>query len=57
MIFDDEGLKARIEEATKSLDFYLLHYWSLIGSGYSKKMLDQQIKELEKEIKELGRWT
>lgn len=49
-------LKARIEERGKDLIHYLLHYRTLVANGFPKRVLDAEIRELEEELKELGRW-
>ena len=49
----DDGLKARIEE----LLFYLRKYHELTSrSKFMKAVVDKEIKRLEKELKELGKY-
>ena len=53
----DDGLKARIEEAEKDLLFYLRKYHELTSRSKSMKaVVDKEIKRLEKELKELGKY-
>ncbi|MDD2953854.1 MAG: hypothetical protein PHC95_11950 [Parabacteroides sp.] len=53
----DDGLKARIEEAEKDLLFYLRKYHELTSRGkFMKAVVDKEIKRLEKELKELGKY-
>lgn len=55
---DDNELKARIEEVERSLLFYLRHYHDLASrSKRMKAVIDKEIKELEDELKDLGRWV
>lgn len=52
----DDGLKARIEEAERS-PFYLRKYHELTSrSKFMKAVVDKEIKRLEKELKELGKY-
>ena len=53
----DDRLKARIEEAEKDLLFYLRKYHELTSrSKFMKAVVDKEIKRLEKELKELGKY-
>ncbi|MBQ9674624.1 MAG: hypothetical protein IJV42_01720 [Bacteroidaceae bacterium] len=54
-MFNDEGLKARVEELEKDLSFYLRYYRTL--SKRSKRMkavVDKEIEQIEQELKKLS---
>lgn len=53
----DDGLKARIEEAEKDLLFISASINELTSrSKFMKAVVDKEIKRLEKELKELGKY-
>lgn len=53
----DDGLKVRIEEVEKGLLFYLRKYHELTTkSKYMKAVVDKEIRRLERELKELGKY-
>ena len=53
----DDGLKARIEEVEKDLLFYLRKYHELTSrSKFMKAVVDKEIRRLERELKELGKY-
>lgn len=53
----DDGLKARIEEVEKDLLFYLRKYHELTSrSKLMKAVVDKEIRRLERELKELGKY-
>ena len=53
----NDGLKARIEEVEKDLLFYLRKYHELTTkSKFMKAVVDKDIKRLERELKELGKY-
>lgn len=51
---DEEVLKARIDELTENLDYYLRTYNRLIGLGYRKSVLDAEIELIQLELKRLS---
>lgn len=54
---NDDGLKARIEEVEKDLLFYLRKYHELTSrSKFMKAVVDKEIRRLENELKELGKF-
>ena len=54
---NDNELKARIEELERDLIFYLRKYHELTSrSKFMKAVVDKEIKRLEKELKELGKY-
>lgn len=54
---DDDGLKARIGEIEKDLLFYLRKYHELTSrSKNMKAVVDREIRRLERELKELGKY-
>lgn len=53
----DDGLKARIEAVEKDLLFYLRKYHELASrSKFMKAVVDKEIRRLERELKELGKY-
>ena len=53
----NDGLKGRIEEVEKDLLFYLRKYHELTTkSKFMKAVVDKEIKRLERELKELGKY-
>ncbi len=53
----DDGLKARVEEVEKDLLFYLRKYHELTSrSKNMKAVVDREIRRLERELKELGKY-
>jgi hypothetical protein len=54
-MIDDEVLKARVDDLIEQLNYYLRNYHRLIGIGYVKSVLDDEIKLLVKEIKQISR--
>ena len=53
----NDGLKARIEEVEKDLLFDLRKYHELTTkSKFMKAVVDKEIKRLERELKELGKY-
>lgn len=53
----NDGLKARIEEVEKDLLFYLRkHHELTTKSKFMKAVVDKEIKRLERELKELGKY-
>lgn len=53
---NDKELKARVEEKEKDLQFYLRYYHELVARSPSMKaVIDKEILQLEKEIKDLAR--
>lgn len=53
----DAGLKARIEEVERDLLFYLRKYHELTSrSKFMKAVVDKEIRQLERELKELGKY-
>lgn len=53
----DDGLKARIKEIEKDLLFYLRKYHELTSrSKIMKAVVDKEIRRLERELKELGKY-
>lgn len=53
----DDGLKARIEEIEKDLLFYLRKYHELTSKSKNMKaVVDKEIRRLERELKELGKY-
>ena len=51
---DEEVLKARIDELTENLDYYLRNYSHLIACGFRKSVLDAEIEFLKNELKKLS---
>ena len=53
----DDGLKARIEAVEKDLLFYLRKNLELTSrSKFMKAVVDKEIRRLERELKELGKY-
>ncbi len=53
----DDGLKARVEEIEKDLLFYLRKYHELVSRSKSMKaVVDREIRRLENELKEIGKY-
>lgn len=54
-MFNDEGLKARVEELEKDLSFYLRYYRTLSSrSERMKAVVDKEIERIEQELKKLS---
>ena len=54
---NDNELKARIEELERDLIFYLRKYHELTSrSKFMKAVVDKEIRRLERELKELGKY-
>lgn len=53
----DDGLKAQVEEAERDLLFYLRKYHELTSrSKRMKAVVDKEIRQLERKLKELGKY-
>lgn len=53
----NDGLKAQIEKAERDLLFYLRKYHELTSrSKFMKAVVDKEIRQLERKLKELGKY-
>jgi hypothetical protein len=56
-MIDDKELKARVEGLIENLNYYLRHYNRLIANGFRKQVLDDEIRLLVKELKQISKFV